>query len=469
ILACEAPGDPGVERHGFAAKADVDIRRSLVVTEQPILARFSFERVMNQLVAQSGVPGLTAGELFTQWWDTQNASPGKGLGPNCDTVLDSNGQPAINDYPYDCPRGEGAEADSDPFTAPETNPGAYVPIGLFNRFDLAPAGGSNCGEHRIVYARRSGMDLTQNHRNLLIFEATLPNPHVRQGLKGCHKIAKFWADLTKEDNIDRRADDLEHFYFEGIANVPAVVHLDHYGAGPTGVGQIRSNQFMNLRPGDVTPKLWTLREFKMQKICAGGACTALKIVPVSDETNPFGPLFSPAGIHAQTAAFQEHFLTQVVGLATGSITGINFKVPNAFNTGQSHASAASNQNQYLVQLGAGDSAFRTAIAAAIPADSGLAVDDIVLRAQALSCAGCHRLNNNVPIGGTLVWPPSLGFTHVTERETEDAGGGMTRFRISLALLDVFLPKRKQVLDDFMNDKPPNAKNPKDPIGGRRVH
>jgi hypothetical protein len=67
ILACEAPGDPGVERHGFAAKADVDIRRSLVVTEQPILARFSFERVMNQLVAQSGVPGLTAGELLTQW------------------------------------------------------------------------------------------------------------------------------------------------------------------------------------------------------------------------------------------------------------------------------------------------------------------------------------------------------------------------------------------------------------------
>jgi hypothetical protein len=68
---------------------------------------------------------------------------------------------------------------------PETNPGAYVPIGLFNRFDLAPASGSNCGEHRIVYARRSGMDLTQNHRNLLIFEATQ-----RQGLKGCHKIAK---------------------------------------------------------------------------------------------------------------------------------------------------------------------------------------------------------------------------------------------------------------------------------------
>jgi hypothetical protein len=155
--------------------------------------------------------------------------------------------------------------------------------------------------------------------------------------------------------------------------------------------------------------------------------------------------------------------------ATGSITGIDFKVPNAFNTGQSHASAASNQNQYLVQLGAGDSAFRTAIAAAIPSDSGLAVDDIVLRAQALSCAGCHRLNNNVPIGGTLVWPPSLGFTHVTEREIEDAGGSVTRFRISLALLDVLLPKRKQVLDDFLNDKPPNAKNPKDPIGGRRVH
>jgi hypothetical protein len=57
---------------------------------------------------------------------------------------------------------------------------------------------------------------------------------------------------------------------------------------------------------------------------------------------------------------------------------------------------------------------------------------------------------------------------VTEQATETADG-VTRFRISDALLTVFLPKRKQILDDFLNDKPLNAKSLKHPIGGRRVH
>jgi hypothetical protein len=47
--------------------------------------------------------------------------------------------------------------------------------------------------------------------------------------------------------------------------------------------------------------------------------------------------------------------------------------------------------------------------------------------------------------------------------------GQIRFRISDALLNVFLPHRKQVLEDYLNDKPIKNKKPKDPIGGRRVH
>ena len=48
-------------------------------------------------------------------------------------------------------------------------------------------------------------------------------------------------------------------------------------------------------------------------------------------------------------------------------------------------------------------------------------------------------------------------------------GGVTRFVISPALLNSFLPKRKQVVDDFLNDKPPVVIDPTDPIGGRRTH
>ena len=31
----------------------------------------------------------------------------------------------------------------------------FVPVGLFNRFDLAPKSGATCGEYRIVYAMNS--------------------------------------------------------------------------------------------------------------------------------------------------------------------------------------------------------------------------------------------------------------------------------------------------------------------------
>ena len=73
-----------------------------------------------------------------------------------------------------------------------------------------------------------------------------------------------------------------------------------------------------------------------------------------------------------------------------------------------------------------------------------------------------------PLGGGLAWPGSLGFTHVTEQQTEP-GDGDERFVISPALVNAFLPVRKQVLDDFLNDKPPHVNHPSDPIGGRRVH
>ena len=124
-----------------AAQSDVDIRRSLVATEQPILARFPFQRVLDQLVAQSGVPGLTTLDLFHQWWDTQNTGPGLGLGAHCDDVTDAGGGgPTLNSYPYTCrpAPGEGGEATAQPFTNPDINPAAYVPMGSSTASTLPP-------------------------------------------------------------------------------------------------------------------------------------------------------------------------------------------------------------------------------------------------------------------------------------------------------------------------------------------
>jgi hypothetical protein len=471
LIAASVPLLTSVPSH--AAKSDVDIRRSLVATEQPILARFPFQRVLDQLVAQSAVPGLTSLELFQQWWDTQNPGPGLGLGAHCDDVNDAGG-PTLNSYPYTCrpAPSEGGEAASQPFTDPDTNPTAYVPIGLFNRFDLAPADGSHCGEHRIVYARRSGITANLN-RNLIIFEAILPNPKPKQGLKGCASIVKFWADLTNESDVTRRADALEDFYFNGLTQVGPVVHVNNFGNNALGAGQVRTNQFM-MTVG--TPKIWSLREFKLLRTCAGSTCT-LAMVPVTTKGNPYGPLFSPTGTHPGTADFQEHMRGQVAGLAASSVTDFAFEVPDTFNTGQSQAAG---ENNYVDHFGTAPSQLQQDIEAALPAGSGLTAANIVARAQTQSCAGCHRLSQNpnpsgigaplppAPLGGGLVWPASLGFTHVTEQQTETVDG-VTRYLISPALVDVFLPKRKQILDDYLNDKPIKVKKPKDPIGGRRTH
>lgn len=468
LVGCaEAPVFETVELDdGGTAKAKtrtIEVRRSLVATEIPILERFPLSRVMNALATQSGVPGLTGTALFQQLWDTQNAGPSLYAGAHCNDQTEA-GSPRINGFPYTCrpAPSEGAEASCDPF-APNS-PCAYIPIGLFNRYDLAPADGAHCGEYRIVYARASGITST-TERNLIIFEAYMPNPHPVQGLKGCKTVIDFWADLTDEASVTARADDLEDFYFDGIANVDRVIDIAHFGDNALGAGQIRTNQFMQT---SASPRAWSLREFKMTRTCSGNACTAMRFAPVTNKVNPWGGLFDPLATHVQAAPFRAHFLTQVDDLAAStSLAAFQMEIPDVFNSALSEASGSIDTN-YVTNFGTAPNAFRNDIAAAIPLGSGLTPDDIVRRAQVLSCAGCHRLSNNANLGGGLTWPPSLGFTHVTERETEVVDG-VTRYRISDALVNAFLPHRQSVFEDYLNERPRNARSAHWPIGDMQTH
>jgi hypothetical protein len=440
----------------------VDVRRSLAVTEQTILSRFSLERVLTQLASQSGVAGLTALQLFQQWWDTQNPRPGAYAGAHCDDSVDGSGASLLNGYPYLCrATAEGAQVSCDPFAASSSC--AYVPIGLFNRFDQAPENGAHCGEYRVVYAKQSGVASTTD-RNLLIFEAILPNPHPEQGLKGCQQIVDTWADLSNVSSITARADVLEDFYFDGQGDIGPVISVDNFGSNALGAGQIRTNQFSNTTTG------WSLREFKLTRTCGNQVCSALRFTPVTDKHNAFGPLFAPGSALASAAAFESFFPSQVAGLAASSIPQLDIDMSDSFNTGQSQASGTTAlEMKYPDQFGTGPSALRSALQSQLwTLGSTLTPDDIVARAQALSCAGCHRLSNNVALGGGLSWPASLGFTHVTERETE-LTGGETRFRLSDALLNFFLPARKQILEDFLNDRPHPSRGPAHPLSGGRTH
>jgi len=431
----EAPDHRHSDRGGIGvvqqalAPAVVDVRRSLAVTDQVITSTFSLGAVLDQLAAQSGVAGMTGLQLFTQLWDTQNpAANGVTSGPHCD----DNGN-TLNGFLYKCRLAEGNQA----FNA-AAEIANYSLIGLYNRFDLASPGGADCGEHRMVFGRPAGPG-----RAFIIFEAVLPNPTPNLGLEGCRPVASFWAGLSSNNDAASRATALHNFYFTGLPGFLPVIHIDNYGntglSRPT--GQVRINEFVQFP--------WMLREFKLQHVSA----TSVVFVPVSVKTNPFGDLFSPNSTNSQAAAFQNTFFpSQVAALAVNDINLFNYDVPDNFNTGQSSPQSSGSIDDYSAHFSP-TSQLATNIQAQLTAiGSTLTPANIVARAEALSCAGCHQLSNGAALGGGLPnWPSSTGFVQSSEF-TENGPDGL-RFVISSALTSVFLPHRAQVLQTFLNRLP----------------
>ena len=435
------------EKAKLAAIISIDERKSLFVTDIAILENFKFDDVMARLARDSGDPKLTKETLFVQWWDTANKkgmppNPGLGLGPNCEDKF--------NDFKFKCPRAmEGAQVKLNPFGAPPfdaPNPkpeddAKYFAIALSNRFDLAglpSVGGEDCGEYRIVFARRSGINNTSN-RNLIIFEAVLPNPKPnKKDLTGCLPVQQFWAALTKNADITDRAKKLRQFYFDGIPGFAPVVRARHYGnATRLAKGQIRTNQFMEPN--------WLLREFR---VAQNGK--KMTILQSTVKSNPAGLLFDETNSHSKTAAFRSNLLQQVKSLSVADLNKFGMPtIQDTFNSGESDE--MNDDNSYVKQF-----AKSPKLAADIQkalGSSKLTPQQIVKRAQALSCAGCHDLSNGEDLGDGLEWPKSMRFVHQSEKRTdlEVAPGELqkTRFGISQALRDVFLPFRKSLVEKFL--------------------
>jgi cysteine-rich repeat protein len=422
----------------------VDIDSSLFISpttaaDQELLrSRFGVSRIMDRILASAGVARPANGaELFQRWWDTQNSSASAVFpdNPHCD---DNKG--TINGFPVQCPRNEGALA--------KASPDSHFPIALVYRPDLTPRDGSTCGEARIVIAKSAGPD----GRNLAIFETSIPNPDPGCGLTGCRKIAEFWANLSKLPELSQRLDALERFYFSGLElerdGVATKAALDVANLGlpdqnKVRRGQIRTNQFMF---GAHHGPSWQLREFKLAIECEGtpGDCKLL-LEPVRVDTNPAGVLFNDNDPNLLGESFRAEFLGQIQSLAADDVNAIGMVTGAGFNAGQS--GAQTDENDYLEHLGRGNPAgFEQAITDKLASlGSSLTAKDIAARATTQSCGGCHQISNGAELGRTasgalLVWPPSSGFVHVSE------DGGR-----SPALNDVFLPKRKQILEQFLRD------------------
>ena len=342
---------------------------------------------------------------------------------------------------------------------------------------------SNCGEHRIVYAFKApipaepGLPPFRTSRFLLIFEARMDNASPQKtGFEGCRAIANFWRNLTDENDEKKRAEQLEQFYFTGIAGASGpVVQAKNFG-GP--LGQVRGNIFMN---SVAHPLRWQLREWI---VVNSGQPTPASFVPVTVKDNPLaqfyldanGPVGDPddgpldaAKETSERAEFQNQFLNTSLARLLDPDVVRNFLKPGqpAYKAELDPASATFDAEKYRIEvlnrfgarfanrfnefqsISQGDAdnpqakagpTLQTNLGTAlgqfvIDAQQKPDVAQVLNRAGAVSCGGCHQFAADQPVakikGQAVLWPKSAGFVHVTE-----SGG------LSEALTTTLLPFRR---------------------------
>jgi hypothetical protein len=447
---------------------------SIFVSDVDTTKAIKLSEVMDKLVQQSGDKQLTKELLFSQWWDSAGQGPGLGLGPHCDDdtlptpasgIANQTAISNLNDFPYRCPRLEEFEAVNDPFTNEvDTNPNAYSAIAFSNRFDLLsePVDAPNypgmvqfpdCGEYRIVFARNSGKTDPAN-RNLIIFEARVPNPDPKPQNKGddapvgCLSIVEFWHSLSDPQmTAEQRGTKLHDFYLDGKLSdndkINPVVAIANYAIGS---GQIRTNQFMlNSDPKPPPPPLdWTLREFKAVEING-----TLVITPDSVKTNPGNSLFAAGSTDLRIISLSQDIRAQmkkILGIANNSakiddVNSIGFSTTgegvNAFESDEKDSALGDIMAAFdpgnVVPSTRADTFFtniQSALNLALPG-SNLTPLNVIDRIRTQTCAGCHQFSDGsvdkIGLGGKAVWPnkragdtnhPIMPFTQESEKDVD---------------------------------------------------
>jgi hypothetical protein len=416
LCGCVEPaldGADGNERERRQACTAID-NRSLVETDPAIVndARFSLGRVFEQIRATtpSGFEVPTAPAMFTQLYRAFSG---------CGAEQDQRG------YGLKCRPAEAVLAEHDPFT--DALEGLHFqPVAVLGRYDMANEKRGTCGESRIVYWKDRG---PTTGKAGFIVELETPPVRGASGKLTCAPIAQFWASLSAEPEADVRAQRLESFLFDGLPGM-AFAPASAQGAGWSGAGQLRSNNF-------VDNVQWNMREVRWGGSCSAGAGCRAGFVLVDTKNSPSEKLF--AGTHPDSAAFAHWFLSKSVprlAKAT-SANELSLGNPSEFNAYESISQPFADDPTSVLYRQAASVHLRGAIATKLAElRSSLTVDNILDRATAVTCAGCHRISRNADLGGGLVFPPPMGFVHVGE-------GG----ELSAAMLDHFLPRRRQILQD----------------------
>ncbi len=431
----------------------INEQRSMLITDQVILQNFTLQRVLNQLVARSGVTGLTGGQLYQQMLDTQNPKPGlfEAGAPHCDD-FHTNGQPSFNGLPRRCPTAEAALAAA-PF-----GPTDYIPLAIVNRFDMAPADGSNCGQYRLVFARQATAPTDKLH---FIFEATLPNPHPERGLGGCRDAALFWASLTTNNSAVDRRDQLEQFFFDGIAGYAPAIDPANFDGSANQSG-VRALEFGG------EPNRPRFYQFRLTKNCNGGACTLRMMTDVLEDAPP-ATYFDGNNTSDVARASRDSFVSQVASLTIDDANLFQMHLPTNYLMADSDAVEGDPLSMYANVgfdrgLNTPDGvAFKARIDAELQRiGSHLTAEQVVVRAVMRSCKGCHA-GVASPVAAASGDPvlshfpanndPQAFLTMVDEGRLQNGPDG-SRFGVAQMIETTFVPHRIEILRNFLNDNIP---------------
>jgi hypothetical protein len=198
---------------------------------------------------------------------------------------------------------------------------------------------------------------------------------------------------------------------------------------------------------------WVLREFQLAPVKAGGRTTSrFDPAPVGD--TPEGARFDQAGL---TSAFRQAFLDHLPLLLRPGINDFCYGIsersgcsgfPPAL-AGPESTAEPKGDSDYLHHFGSTDGSFLDQIERRLTPPVTFP-GQLVARAQALSCAGCHELSQGDDLGG-FHWPgKSLPFVHVTERKTVESGIER-RYAVS-EVVEMLLEHRRGVLQRLLDQR-----------------
>ena len=347
-------------------------QRSLTERNAAALTGFTMRETLTRIASNGGVVGGPA------WHDAIFKNLTRGFqfpdesGPFCDSNTVDNVS-VVDGFAVECPGNGG------PLVGHIED---WEGLAVSNRFDLAPAGGEDCGEARLAFYVPPGVDGAPG-RSFIIFEAVIPNPHPETGLEGCRALESFWAGLAAIDDPAVRGGKLVQAYYAGepslrTAGFKPFMTFDNFGPGK---GRVRTEVFGGNRA------LWNFREFRL---LAGGGAVAMpdaQSLPVDMFKDPV----PDRGPHPKAALCQRELLDGLSTLLRSDVNALGIDLaPDCFAGESTNSDPRFEDNIGLPSQAAFANALE-ARAQALAPQANLTATQIAARAEfAGTCIGCHQ-------------------------------------------------------------------------------